>query len=132
SEFASFWLYIKILLCILIFYILKTLLYVISGFVFGKTKETSDYLLNVFIFGQIAGIFLLPVMVLTTYLNNVNIFIVGVLIFSALYSYRLYSGIMYATSVAKISMYYLFLYLCTLEILPILILIKVFRIMSNC
>jgi len=131
SELISFWMYIKILSGILIFFLIKTFLYVLTGFIFGKAKETSDYLLNIFIFDQIMGVILLPIIVLTTFIHNQYFIYMGVLIFGLLYLYKMYSGAIYAISVAKISPYYLFLYLCTLEILPILILAKIFRIMSS-
>jgi len=121
----SFILYAKITAGVLLFYLLKMGLYNISGFIFKSIKETSDYILNIYIFGQVTGVLLLPLIVLITYINTGIVLYLGLIIISMAYIYRLFRGVMITVSNVKISAYYIFLYLCTLEILPLLLLTKI-------
>ena len=124
----SFVLYLKVLVGVTLYYFLKMGLYKSCGFIFRSAKETSDYILNIYIFGQVTGVVLLPLIVMITYINNEFIIYIGLTVIALSYVYRLFRGVTITISNVKISMYYIFLYLCTLEILPLLILIKVFQI----
>lgn len=117
-------LYAKLFAGVALIYIIKIALFRFSGFVFKSVKETSDYVLTIFVFGQIAGIIILPFLVLLTYLKSETIIITGLLLFLILYVYRFYRGAVTVTSSSKISVYYLFLYLCTLEFLPLVFIAK--------
>jgi len=125
SFLLSLFLFVKILISILIFYILKMGVFNLSGFIFRSSKETSGYVLNIYVFGQITGVLMLPIIVLITYLCNEIIIYTGLILFSLIYLYRLFRGFSIAISNVKGSIYYLFLYLCTLEILPFFLLAKV-------
>lgn len=125
----NFIVYLKILIAVILFFILKTGLFRFSGYIFKASDETSDYVLNLYLFGQITGICLLPVIICTTYFNNSkSIIFAGALVIILLSLYRLFKGFVIALSKSKVSVYYIFLYLCTLEILPLVLLIKIFRI----
>lgn len=117
-------LFIQLLTGVALFYILKIALFRFSGYVFKSGKEASDYVLTIFVFGQIAGILILPFLVLLTYSQSEFAVIAGLILFSMLYVYRIFRGVVTVTTVSKISVYYIFLYLCTLEILPLLIMAK--------
>jgi len=125
STVAEILLFIKIFIAVLLFYLLKMGLFNISGIIFKSVKEASDYVLNIFIFGQIAGVALLPVIILVAYIHSEIMIFVGIAMLAALYLYRLFRGLVITGSNAKISVYYLFLYLCTLEILPFILISKV-------
>ena len=131
SGLISFWLFIKILAGVSIFYLFKMWLFNFSGFIFKTKKETSDYVFNIYIFGQIAGIALLPVIVLVSYLHSETIIYAGGILLVLLYIYSLYRGMICVTHGVKISVYYLFLYLCTLEILPLFIIAKIFNVLGG-
>jgi hypothetical protein len=99
------------------------------GYVFKASNETSDYVLNLYLFGQVTGICLLPVIIFITYFDNSkSIIFIGALVIILLCLYRLFKGFVIAFSKSKVSVYYIFLYLCTLEILPLVLLLKIFRI----
>ena len=123
--------FIKIFFAVLAFYLLKMGLFNFTGILFKATKEASDYTLNIFIFGQIAGVILLPVIVLVTYMHSELVIYAGLSLLASLYFYRLFRGIIITSSNAKISVYYLFLYLCTLEILPLILISKAFILISS-
>ncbi|MFA4852523.1 MAG: DUF4271 domain-containing protein, partial [Bacteroidales bacterium] len=125
------WFFIKILAGVLLFYLFKMWLFNFSGFIFKTKKETSDYILNIYVFGQIAGVVLLPVIVLMSYLHSETIIYAGGILLVLLYVYSLFRGVVCVTYGVKISVYYLFLYLCTLEILPLFILAKIFNVLGS-
>lgn len=124
DTLESIVLFVKILAFVFFLYIVKIGLFRFSGIVFKSVKETSDYVLTIFVFGQIAGVIILPFLVLLTYLKSEYVIFAGLLLFSMLYIYRFYRGAATVTSSSKISVYYLFLYLCTLEFLPLVIIAK--------
>ncbi len=117
-----------ILAIIIALYILKLLATKFIGFVFKNNIANHIYLLNGFIFNIITGILLLPLLLFMIYSKGVtasfatNLSIAIVLALAAL---RYLRNIIIGVSFSKFSIFYLFLYLCTLEILPILIIIKV-------
>jgi hypothetical protein len=124
STGAEILLFVKIFIGVLLFYLLKMGLFNLSGIIFKSVKEASDYVLNIFIFGQIAGVALLPVIVLVAYIHSETMIYAGVAMLTSLYLYRIFRGLVISGSNAKISVYYLFLYLCTLEILPLILILK--------
>lgn len=123
--------FIKILAGIFILYLLKFGLFNLSGIIFKVQKETSDYILNIFIYGQLTGVVLLPLIVLISYIHTEIIIYFGAILIILLYIYRIFRGFSYAIYSSKISVYYLFLYLCTLEILPFFVLYKIFSTLNN-
>ena len=131
SGLMSFWLFIKILAGVSLFYLFKMWLFNFSGFIFKTKKEASNYVLNIYVFGQIAGVVLLPVIVLMSYLHSETIIYAGGILLVLLYVYSLFRGVVCVTYGVKISVYYLFLYLCTLEILPLFILAKIFNVLGS-
>jgi hypothetical protein len=131
SSGAEILLFIKILFSVFMFYLLKMGLFNVSGIIFKAAKEASDYVLNIFIFGQIAGVALLPVIILVTYIHSEIMIFTGIAMLASLYLYRLFRGLVITGSNAKISVYYLFLYLCTLEILPLILISKVLMLINS-
>ena len=130
SVLTSIVLFFKIFISICLFCLLKLIGYHIVGFIFKREKETSDFVLNIFVFSEIIGIVLIPIVVIHTYLNNTSFMYVGLILIFSLYVYSLFKGLIYSTSFSKISVYYLFLYLCTLEVLPLFIIAKIFNVLG--
>lgn len=105
----------------------KLLLYTFTGFLFNtqnEIKEFNFYNMNNY---RVMGVFLLPLTIILNFLEgnwHVGGVILGLLIVLFSTVNGLFSGI---KIIAKkdFSIYYLILYLCTLEILPILIVWKV-------
>lgn len=97
------------------------------GFVFKNNNASSIILLNSLIFNIVIGILLIPINVFLNYTNysiSVNILYFGVFTILIINTIRYYRNIIIGISYSKFSQFYLFLYLCTLEILPLLIIIK--------
>ena len=104
---------------------LKSLLIYTSGIIFKTAESSRYYQLNTLIFNQITGIVIFPFAIMALYWENTTFLIIGGIIVSLLFGYRLFRGILTGMANKNYNLLYLFLYLCTLEILPLLLLLKV-------
>lgn len=98
------------------------------GFVFQLKKEASDYLFSLFLFGNALGLFLLPVVVCLAFVKQVEtgIFVyIGNFLVVTFIGVRIIRGVLIGFNSLRVSKFYLFLYLCTLEIMPLMILLKI-------
>jgi hypothetical protein len=119
----------KILGVISLLLLIKSFITRFIGNLFKNSVATSAYLLNSLIFNIITGLILLPVNVFLAFSNPVfsRVLIILSLIMLLIFNViRFGRYIIIGVSYSKFSKFYLFLYLCTLEILPILILIKIY------
>jgi hypothetical protein len=121
--------FFEFLICfgvLFLFFQVKIMIYKLLGFVSGTNTETREYLFNIQNHNKVLGILLWPLVALIAWLpfRNSWIFILtGLLLTAIIYLIYLFRG---AKIIIKkqYSMFYLFLYLCTLEILPLLLLFK--------
>ncbi len=117
----------KILGIVSVFYMAIYLFSVILGFVFKTKKETFEYNTNTFIFSIVTGMFLVPMVFLIYYFNASlsSVFLYITLIIMMLISvYCSFRGFLIGLNSERYHLYYLFLYLCTVEVLPLLISVK--------
>ena len=121
--------YIKILLITLLIYVGKIFFIRIIGFIFNTVKEATDHLLIIFIFNQMIGLILLPFLVFIAY-SGLSVWFAYMLIVLILliYIYRIIRIALFGLANSKFSKFYLFLYLCTIEFLPLIILAKILSI----
>jgi len=124
----SFTFYLVLGAGLLLFWTIKVLLIRFLSSVFRTRQTTREYLLNILIFNLIAGVLLLPVLVLTVYLKSYFFLYTGIGIIVLMYIFRFFRGFVIGISLTKFSYLFLFLYLCTLEILPLVVLLKLFLI----
>jgi hypothetical protein len=84
-----------------------------------------EYNFNTFLSAQGAGLFLLPLTFCVQYLRYPlePFFIVAGGVFVLFYAVRLIKGIFIGMETRNFSAFHLFLYLCALEILPLIVLI---------
>lgn len=109
------------------FYILKHVLFEMVGNTFFNSRTTKNYKTMYFSMLNLLAVFLFPILILYTYqpenwqypLEIATLILIG--IFYIVLIIKLFQ-IFY---VKPLALFYIFLYLCTLEILPILILIRV-------
>ena len=115
---------------ILLIYSIKTIFLWIIGFVFKDREKFTEYLFNTFLINKILGMALLPIVICLAFIPQTEpvLIKIGILLCFSTYVYRLIRGLIIGSSNANFSMFYLFLYLCTLEILPTIIFIKIFII----
>jgi hypothetical protein len=103
---------------------LKSSLSYATGIIFKTNESARQYQLNIMIFNYVTGVFLFPVAIIAFYWNNIVLLISGAIIISLLLLYRLFRNFMTGLTNKNYNLFYLFLYLCTLEILPLLLLYK--------
>jgi hypothetical protein len=105
--------------------ILKITLVRFLGIIFKTRETTSNYLLNLLLFSLLSGPVLLLAMVFIVYLKSVMILNIFLAVFACLMVFRFLRGFFIGMALRKFSYLFLFVYLCSLEILPLLVLIKI-------
>jgi hypothetical protein len=106
---------------------LKFLLLRFCAYLFNLGREMSTYIFNIFIINNLLGIALVPFVALILFGNLIDstvLIIVAVSVIAIAWFYRIGRGILIATRYPDFSPVYLFLYLCALEIAPLLVLVK--------
>jgi len=112
---------------IILFFLVKKLLYKTMGSLFIGASDTSELIFNMDNFYRAAGVFLFPVVTFIAFSPFGNTIIsIGLGVFTILFFYGLLLKRAILILLKKqVSIIYLFLYLCTLEFLPLLIIYKV-------
>lgn len=118
-----------ILISLFFYQMFKSLAIYFSGFIFNTSDSARLYQLNSLIFNHIIGIILFPITILAFYWQTDIFLYVGITTTLLLLLYRLFRGILTGLANKNFNLFYLFLYLCTLEILPLLLLYKVISIL---
>lgn len=105
-------------------YIYKFFFIKSSGFIF-RTDEKSSQQLNIYINTENAlGVLIIPVLLISLYSNAQFILLAGILMFFIFLIIRWIMTFFIGMSIAGFSVLHLILYLCTLEIIPVLVVIK--------
>lgn len=129
DQLKSFRLFSLIMLIVIFFWILKNISNIIVGNVFQNPVILSDYLVTNFVFNIVTGSVLLPVLVLAVYVPSIEMVYLAAMIWVLFFLYRLIRLLVSSLSYTKFSLFNRILYLCTFEIAPIIVIIKL--IMSN-
>jgi hypothetical protein len=114
-----------------VMYLVKLAVIRFFGFIFQIQKEAIDYSLMIILFCNTLGLFLLPIVTCMAFIKNISplLFIYsGLGLFATMLLIRTLRGVLIGLGSAKVSRFYLFLYLCTLEILPFVVIVKLFMI----
>jgi hypothetical protein len=102
----------------------KVIVIRILGNIFKTVQPTREYLLNLLIINITLGISLLPLLVLAIYLKSVFFLDLSIAVIIIFFAFRFIRGFIIGTSISKFSYLLLFVYLCSLEILPLIIIAK--------
>lgn len=131
--FGSFSMFAIFTGCITLVYLFKYIFYSFIGAILNAQREAFEYIHNLFLFNKIYGVILIPVIVCIPFFGapvaNYLIF-AGVFLFVISFLFRMFRGIQISLKI-NFSFFYLILYLCTVEILPVLILGKFFYKLIN-
>ncbi len=116
-----------ILLILLITYAFKFMSLISLSSLFNSKEMVEEYINHVFFSIKAMGVFIFPLLVLLEFskLNPLPIIISGLLICLFFYSIRVSRGIILLMNNKLISFSHIFLYFCTLEILPLIVMIKI-------
>lgn len=107
-------------IALILIYGLKSLFFITLDFVFLTRKSFANYNATVFMYNKVYGIVLLPLLFFIPFVpENLTkfFFLLSLIVFISLYFARIIRGLQIGIK-NKISIFYLILYLCTLEILP--------------
>lgn len=120
-------LFLLSLLTIILLYSGKSLFLYLFDFLFLTRSAFTSYVFTVFIYNKIVGFLLLPIISILPFVpSHITpwLFVTGGLIVVILYIFRVFKGVQLCFK-NRLSIFYLILYLCALEILPVSILLKV-------
>ena len=109
-------------------YAMKFLVLKICGWLFEQEKEMSMYVFNIFLINNILGIALLPFICIFAFIGlhyYASLYLLPFLLIGLAFCLRIFRGIQIGFGAASFSPLYLFLYLCTLEIAPLIVLIRI-------
>jgi len=124
SHFGT---YLLIVLVALIFFLIKYVLIYFFGILFRLEALCSKYNFNHTLFFITDGLVLIPFVFLFYFLPNnlqFSMLIASIIAISILFLFRLIRGFALVFKNTKASQFYLFVYLCTVEFLPIIIIYK--------
>lgn len=116
--------FLFILAIILSFWFAKITLIKLLEIIFETKSTTYEYLLSMHIHFILNGLILLPILILTTYITNEVFLTAGIFLSAAIYLMWIYRAFSIGLKEKAFSVSYLFLYLCTFEILPVFVLAK--------
>ncbi len=112
---------------VILVYFVKHLLLLLVGTVFPIAKTLRLYSYTIVIFNIILGVALMPfnlvIAFTTAELARVLIYLaIGLLVL--VYAYRAYRGLLIAGKAMSLHKFHFFMYLCTVEIAPVLVLLR--------
>ncbi|HEY6161315.1 MAG TPA: DUF4271 domain-containing protein [Bacteroidia bacterium] len=126
-EVPPFLIYLYLCGGLLAIYLVKILVIRMLAFIFRTETEAGEYIFYTLLFNQVLGMILLPIVTGLAFIHTFNtsgLMYCGLAFFGILFIYRLLRGVWMGLSKPKVSRFYLFLYLCTLEFLPVVFAIK--------
>lgn len=103
---------------------LKNLLHWFAGMIFETRLITKEYLTNSFYFNTVGAIFLIPLLMISTFSKSEIILILIIAVAVVLILLKLFRAFTISMGLEKYSYFQNFVYFCTLEILPWLTLYK--------
>ena len=124
-------LYVKILCFLLVLFSVKILSLKLLGHIFLLQKMATEYIYTILLFFNILGVLVLPLTIALQYVpvyTSLYFICFGAVLIALVFLYGLYRGLIIGIGNSTVSNFYLFIYLCTLEILPLLI---VFNLILN-
>jgi hypothetical protein len=115
---------------ILCMYVVKIISVRILGFIFEMREAAQEYIYNVVLFNKTVGLILFPVTLCLAYARQLPpdwMVGIGLVFWGLILVYRFVRLSWIGLSVRGVSFLYIILYLCTLEILPFIVIIKMLK-----
>ncbi len=119
----NFRLFLNLLILSLSFPVIKIIFFAFTGRISGERNTNRLYITNLVVYDILAGLFIFPLAFLFTYSAAIEIFYTIILTIALLYMVRGIRGIHLVFKQSTFTGLYIILYLCTLEILPVLLVI---------
>ncbi len=124
----SFLYYLLVFGIVLGVYFFKIITLKILGFIFDKVAVVNEYIFITYLVNQVVGIAFIPVIIFVAYGQHslAHAFVyAGIFLFALEFLIRVGKGAFAVLTSGEVTLFYLLLYLCTLEILPLLFAWKV-------
>jgi Domain of unknown function (DUF4271) len=127
-ESITFIFYLKILAFLLVLYVLKYFFARMLAIVFNQQALASEYIFNVSLYNNFQGVLFIPILLIlyfTTFNFSSILMYIALPVLGLGLLLRLFRLVMIGNA-KSISYFYIFLYICTLEILPLVVIFKIF------
>ncbi|MGD1846405.1 MAG: DUF4271 domain-containing protein [Salibacteraceae bacterium] len=111
-------------------YLFKFVLFQVAGWLFNSLDAVEEYLYNFQLFANVQGLVMLPIVTAMAYLDLENptvMVVTGAILSLGFLVGRLFKGIYLGITSTNFSWFYIITYICSLEILPLLVLAKPLR-----
>ena len=98
----------------------------VAGVLFNRIKILREYLYNIFIFNKLMGMSVLPLIFLLVYTRGVLqevVFWLSISVIAVIFLMRVIRGVVFSYR-KEVLIFYMFLYLCALEIAPLVLLYR--------
>lgn len=107
-------------------YTAKFLASYLLSFIVSYSELDKEYSFNIFVFSQTLGVILFPMIILVQFSKYPAEWFLypALIICGGFYVLRLFRGFVISVLEQNVGILYIFLYLCALEILPLLVLVK--------
>ena len=127
-ELSYLELYITIHLLFFGSFILKILFIYVLGELFQEGANSKLYISHSLLINKVFGIVVFPLVLLIAYSHKfMGLFLYASIIICFLsLTFKWYKGIKFGLSLSEVPIIYPFLYICTLEILPVFVFAKIF------
>jgi hypothetical protein len=105
-------------------YSLKLLVLKVVGWLYGADKPVSYYIFNLMLINNLMGLVFLPVVLCIAFIDDRFVepaIWTGIAVAVISFFYRILRGFSVWRGMADVSILYIILYFCTLEIIPVLI-----------
>lgn len=122
-------LFLKLSGVVALVYLVKVIVVSILRFLLRDNGVIGEYLFSILTINKLLGIMLLPITIAIAYMHPGTIPVliwIGLGTLVLFWLYRIIRGILTGIG-ARVSVFYLFLYLCTLEILPLIVVFGIFK-----
>lgn len=128
ADAGFWWLFMLCALTLMVVYSIKFLFLRFTGWAFQAGQAASTYTFVVFLINKIAGVLLLPIVLIMSFsspaIQDIALGLAsGLLILLFLYRYFISAGNL--RNILKVNFLHFSLYLCAVEILPLLLIYKV-------
>jgi hypothetical protein len=122
----NYWLYVSIFVVNFTYWLGKNMVSAILAHIFKSYETNENYLLNTLLFNMTLGLLLLFLLPFAIYTGYEPVFLATTGLVFLLLAYRILRGVVAGLSSRTYPPFYLFLYICTLEVAPLLVIAKYF------
>jgi len=126
-SFSGLYFYFILMFLVVVVYFVKIVFIKMIGSLTRNLALSDEYVYYSFLSIKAAGLFIYPVLIFLEYsqLQTLSLIVVGLLACSTFYALRLVRGMLILINSDGVSVFHLFLYLCGLEIIPLIVIIKI-------